>query len=357
MRIRLVIIIVFAALLGAGYVFPRIALNATPTFSPQVNRKKQTGRTVRRRNQSRSQRKPARDYSQFSHRSAKHQSLACDACHKAPTANWLKASAFPDVADYPSHASCIKCHRTEFFKGARPLICSVCHTKVSPRDEARFDFEKPNQPSQFSTIFPHDKHQDVIASDRFKGEPVAAAHALRSAPRAQDKSRAQYYNCAVCHQTEAKTPNPPGGFPDNFMPPAGTFKAAPVGHASCYNCHWKNQEPTHNDCAGCHKLSETDVAMRLAPKRNSLKFAHEPLEAHIAECASCHINITRESSLLNLKPDVPITSCSTSSCHLAQTQTEFEQRKLDSSFGCVKCHTSDVGKRPVPASHSALFTE
>ncbi|MBV9209203.1 MAG: hypothetical protein JOZ52_01165, partial [Acidobacteria bacterium] len=225
MRVRLFIVLVFATLAAAGYLFPRVA-----AFQ-QGNRKKRAAQVK--------QRTAVKDYSRFSHRSAKHESLACNACHKAPTSNWQRATGFPDVADFPTHASCIGCHRTEFFKGARPVICSICHTRVSPRDGSRFAFAKPSQPSQFKAIFPHDKHQDVIAA-------VGLSKSSDSAHAVQDKSGQMYNNCAICHQTLAATPQPAGGFPDNFEPPAGTFKTAPVNHASCFNCHWKTQEPTHN---------------------------------------------------------------------------------------------------------------
>ncbi|MBV9957983.1 MAG: hypothetical protein JO360_06150 [Acidobacteria bacterium] len=351
MRIRLVIVLVFAALWTAGYLFPRVALNASGESAPQVKQKK---RPARRSGQTATGARAAKDYSSFSHRSAKHRSLACDSCHTAPTANWLKASAFPDVADYPGHASCVGCHRTEFFKGARPNICSICHTKVSPRDGARFAFDKPGAPSQFNAVFPHDKHQDVIAAAGFD-------RGFRAAHAGQENAAQKYNNCAICHQTNDETPKPAGGFPDNFEPPAGTFKASPAGHASCFNCHWKNQEPTHNDCAGCHDLSQTDVLQLAAPSRKSLKFTHTR-EQHIAECTTCHINITRASSLRGLKPDVPITSCAT--CHktstdaaIATIETEFEKRNRDPAFVCAKCHTSEVGRLATPASHRRLFSE
>jgi hypothetical protein len=357
MRVRLVIILVFTALAAAGYLFPRVALNASGEAYQQGNRKKRAGRTART-NQS-NRRNPAKDYSEFSHRTAKHQG-DCNTCHKAPTANWQSAAGFPDVADFPTHASCVGCHRAEFFKGARPVICSICHTKVSPRDGARFAFAKPAQPSQFNAIFPHDKHQDVLAATGFN-KRYESAHAVRGTSVVQDKSGQKYNNCAICHETEAVTPVPAGGFPDNFQPPAGTFKTAPVGHASCFNCHWKTQEPTRNDCAGCHQLSQTDVMMLTVPQRLSLKFTHAR-EQHVAECTTCHINITRVKSVVGLKPEVPITSCA--SCHktstdntIATIETEFEQRGRDASFVCAKCHTSEVGRRAVPASHRALFTE
>ncbi len=355
------IIITFAVLLAVYCFYPRIALSVSVEVQIQRVTRAQKKRRVRVQNSNKEDVK-ARDYSQFSHRSDKHKSLQCNACHKAPTPNWQSASGFPDISDYPSHDSCLRCHRSQFFRGARPPICSVCHVKVAPRSKDRFEFAKPRQPGQFNTIFPHDKHQDVIAGIRTSTR-LFAAHAKRKKSPFDDQQSQSYNNCSICHVNEVGTPQPEGGFPDRFSPPEGTFKTAPVGHGSCFNCHWKGQPPLHASCAGCHELSKTDVPILVVPKRLSLKFKHLR-EQHLGECTVCHINITREKSVLALKPDVPITSCSSSSCHGARPdrnvitiETEVDQRVRDAGFVCSKCHTSDVGKRPTPSSHPAALAQ
>jgi hypothetical protein len=166
----------------------------------------------------------------------------------------------------------------------------------------------------------------------------------------------------ICHET-LKSPSPPrGGWRDGFVPAAEAFKALPTTHASCFNCHWKTQEPTRDNCAGCHKLStKTSRDERVWFRRISLKFTHAR-EQHTAECTTCHINITGAGTLLGLRADVPITSCS--GCHKTSTdrtvatiETELEQRKEDTNFTCAKCHTSDIGSRSAPPSHYALFQD
>jgi hypothetical protein len=359
MRNRVVIIVVLVVFALVGCILPRFVRTSNAVSHPQ-SRKKQTKRgTTRRRS---TNRPPAGlDYSTFSHRSDKHRSLACGKCHLAPTVNWQTASGFPDVSDFPTHSACSGCHRSQFFKGARPDICSICHTKVSPRGKERFAFEKPTQPSQFGIVFPHDRHQDVIALDRseIRGD---AAHA-RFLTRFILDNPQLYNNCTICHVTEKGTPMPSGGFQDAFQPPAGTFKTAPTGHDSCFSCHWKNQAPTQRDCAGCHSLSTTDRPNLFAPIRISFKFTHSR-EQHEGECTVCHINITREKSVVGLKPDVPITSCADASCHGASLkpdkvtiETELEKRKPDPGFVCSKCHTSDKGKLAMPSSHSAALQQ
>jgi len=296
------------------------------------------------------------DYSKFSHATKKHQD-ACNTCHKSPTKNWLKVRKFPDIADYPDHDTCVSCHRPQFFVGAKPPICTVCHTKVSPRDEERFAFRKPGGLYQFKIEFPHDKHQDVIASLRGFPKPDKPARFVRasltfSAHAADDKTKT-YNNCEICHTTPTKLPPPPpAGWADSFVPEAATFKGVPVGHASCFNCHWKSQAPKGDDCAGCHKLAAPYLPVTV-PERISMKFKHSR-EQHVAECTVCHINITKAADLRGLKPDVPITSCT--ECHnkdglRLDVSSELDAVDKNRQFVCVYCHTSDVGRRDAPAGH------
>ena len=252
------------------------------------------------------------DYSKFSHSTPKHKAT-CNTCHKIQ---------FPDITDYPSHDACVSCHRPQFFRGARPPICSVCHSKTSPRDEARYEFRNPASKLQFNIDFPHDKHQDVIAQVRF-------AHASQN-----------YNNCTICHGSRT-----------------ATFKASPTDHASCFNCHWKSQEPVAANCNGCHKLATTPFVLADAPKRISAKFIHEgggDKKHHVAECTTCHIHITKSASLRGLKPDVPITACT--ECHNKDGLRQDLNKELVSidknrAFVCVYCHEPSVGTLDAPASH------
>lgn len=342
MKVRLVIVVLFILSASVGYAWT--LRGAEAGADPQNRRGRRAGATRPAA--------PAKDFSHFSHRSAKHAGLACSECHQVPSGDWMKAGGFPDATDYPGHAACVRCHRTEFFRGARPSICTVCHVKVSPRDEARFSFAKPNAASQFSTIFPHDRHQDVIARLRTVGN-LNLAHA------AQQTNPQKYNNCTICHLTDDRALVPTAA--EGFTPPAGTYKTAPTGHVSCFSCHYQNQAPTRMECAGCHQLSPQDVTAKPAPERISLKFTHVR-EQHAAECTTCHINITAAATLRGLKPDVPVSACA--SCHKTSTdrnaatiETELAERDRLATFVCVKCHTSSIGGQKVPVGHRALFAQ
>jgi len=289
------------------------------------------------------------DYTKFSHSTPKHKS-ACNTCHKPPTKNWTKVSQYPDVADFPDHDACVSCHRAQFFKSAKPPICAVCHSKTSPRDDARYDFRKRGT-LQFTTEFPHDRHQDVIARNQTNGSRGALllAHA---APQQN------FNNCTICHSQTALVSKPPAtGWIDSYVPPPATFKAAPVDHSSCFNCHWKSQEPIATNCNGCHKLAPTPYAPTTIPTRISQKFMHDgggEKKQHVAECTSCHINITKSATLRGLKPDVPITACT--ECHNKDGLRQDLNKELaaldkNRAFTCVYCHTSNVGSQDAPSSH------
>ena len=292
------------------------------------------------------------DYSKFSHQTAKHQA-ACNTCHKIPTSNWQRTSGFPDIADYPGHSSCVSCHRSQFFKGARPVICSNCHVKTSPRDDARLLFRDATSESQFQIEFPHDKHQDVIARLRAPSEVRFTSIAFRST----DDKQQTYNNCEICHAPLTNVPKAPtGGWTDNVQPDQTTFRSLPDSHASCFACHWKAQAPVAENCNGCHKLSQLPHTSDF-PTRISLKFKHEgggEKKNHVAECTTCHINITKAASLRGLKPDVPVTSCT--ECHNKEGLRQDLSKELvaldkDSTFVCNYCHTSNIGRQDAPLSH------
>ncbi len=354
---------------------PPAASSRASRFEPQ--RRRQSRRTQAPR---RTAQQSRRNYTNFSHLTPQHRQ-ACDSCHTIPTANWPRVrragDAFPDVTDYPDHPSCINCHRQQFFVGARPQICTVCHTVVSPREGARHPFQnpsenfatarrRPREASEFGINFPHDRHQDVMAlvlpSLRSVGEAqlvrASFQQTAESAPRPVD-------SCTICHQTyrhpqESKDASgkaasdedyvipPPAPLPENelrlkaYWLKRRTFKTSPTGHDSCFNCHWQEggERPLSNDCAGCHRLlsgGRTGLSRRARldvdlnqpfvkaiddaeilekwANRKAANFRHERSEHLDVGCTACHINITTINRLDVNTLDVPILTCSSSRCH------------------------------------------
>jgi hypothetical protein len=314
----------------------------------------------------------AAKYSAFLHSSDKHKSLACNDCHKIPTA-WTAKRDFPDVADFPDHDACVRCHRQQFFTrqafiGTGPAICTVCHVRAAPREDKRFAFGKPNNSNQamkakderqFTIEFPHDKHQNVIARLQLnRSVQFVRASFLRSA--SADEKRPDYNNCSLCHQrNDVLVIAPLRPQPGDSAQSNKFFKTTPDSHDACFNCHWKNQKPVADDCNGCHMEAPTFVALS-GVKRISAVFSHEGGKGeHVLECTTCHINITRASTLRGLTPDVPINACAT--CHRDSKKTtypkavtiETELEQFKKTGDCTYCHTPDVGKKKPPPSHDA----
>jgi hypothetical protein len=317
----------------------------------------------------------AAKYSAFLHSSEKHKGLTCNACHKLPT-DWTAKRDFPDAADFPDHDACVRCHRQQFFTrqafaGTGPTICTVCHTRAAPREDARFAFGKPNNANQatkpkderqFTIEFPHDKHQNVIASLRRRAEKEDNLLLIRAAffGTTPDDKKPDYNNCSLCHEPNnsreaiSLIPARPGDPSPNRY-----FKAVPHSHDACFACHWKGQKPVSDDCAGCHKPAATFTGVNPLPRKSAM-FSHEGgKENHVQECTTCHINITRARTLRGLTPDVPVTTCAT--CHKDNkkitypkiTSIEDELTQFKKTGNCAYCHTEDFGKKKPPASHEA----
>jgi hypothetical protein len=343
------------------------------------------------------------DYSKFAHSThVTKEKMSCDSCHKFPTRNWSQVrqgeAAFPDVAEFPDHATCLNCHRQQFFARERPqpVICSNCHVNVTPRDTARFLFPslgdvsnaqtpKTDLTREFAVYFPHDKHLDALALHKPTPKPevkfVTASWQKPTGDSSDQKT------CPICHQTylpqgdsdEEYVTKPPSNLGDNFWLKKGTFKTIPTSHAACFGCH--NVEvgitPAPSDCNACHKLNiepvaSTDFDANLASrigvsdKRmlmgwerrvSSGAFRHEGGEHPNISCTRCHTVPTMNT--LNVKTlSVSVRTCGgAEGCHVTATlddggilNYEIDKRKTNPGFVCTKCHVG-FGKRAIPESH------
>jgi len=202
------------------------------------------------------------DYTRFSHANPKHR-LECQTCHKFPSANWQsvrkEGDAFPDISEFPDHASCINCHRKQFFARERPAprICVNCHVKATPNDTSRYPFPSLREAfmatprgatfvAEFRVQFPHDKHSDQ--------------------------------ECTDCHES----PESP--------------KTKPLAHALCFTCHNQESElpPSPQSCDACHKTgSETSRRLfaHAAPQATNTdysRFKHDNKNHARLPCLLCH---------------------------------------------------------------------
>lgn len=412
-RGRMIGLVCFCALLSLPFLYPRASSNGATL----VQQRRRAPQTPQRRRAPRA-RQPqgtktsaasgatARNYSRFKHEDHRLPvaKLDCADCHtiSSPLEPDLVAAATkPSAAGYPYHDSCVRCHRQQFFKGASPAICSVCHTRSSPRLAARDMLKFPKQDEQqiareFPGYFPHSTHQSVIA--RQKSVPPSQqaltnwSFARASFRAVEDAPPRLPENCATCHLTDEREPVAiaVGGTETAFKPEVkGTFKTVPSGHASCFNCHWQSQKPVKDDCAGCHLSQDEYTKKKRAaslqaqlpgllspkaaewfktwprdwPKRLSIKFRHDTANHNIG-CTSCHINLMQMETLNIPKADVPIATCAP--CHISTSPvlrreggnlTIFSEMTAEAkdtenrTNTCIGCHTSVIGRERPPCSH------
>lgn len=334
-------------------------------------------------------------YSAFPHDAKGHQ-LQCASCHTFPSSNWnlvrTGPAAFPDVTDYPKHESCLNCHRQQFFRGARPAICSICHTNPSPSDSSRHPFPNPRElfdaspkgklaVSDFEISFPHVKHIDIVAA---AGGARSAFRTASFTPIAMAEE-----SCVVCHTTlqpqgssdDEYVTKPPATIGDGFWLKKGTFKSVATGHTTCFTCHSVDSgiAPAPTDCATCHKLKQAappaDFDEKLAVQMgvtdrikldawrrrdSSGTFRHEFQSHAELSCDTCH-NVQVINTLDAKTKRVAISSCSM--CHATATvddggalNFEVQSRKTNAVFQCTKCHVV-FGKQPIPPSHIQAIVE
>ena len=406
----------FIVLAALGFALARQTSTASGLASPEPQRRARGARQPGGGGARAANRRLRVDYRKFSHASPQHQKQACDACHKFPSPNWQGArkadAAFPDITERPAHASCLNCHREQFFARQRPApaICSVCHTGVTPRNTARHPFPNPPEAfnltprardfaSDFQIFFPHDKHLEVVSEVKPAHESDAGglfikASLIRTSSSTQQKDEQKKEeqqpnesSCSVCHQTyqpqgeseEEYATNPPKDLGEAFWLKKGTFKTTP-NHATCFTCHSQESglPPAPNDCAACHRLApvprpRADFDPKLAAamsvtdpiilqkwrRRTSGAFRHEWMSHAELSCNACH-NVTAMNTLEEATKKVPILSCggAGSGCHVTPTTDDggilnyvLDQRKAKPDFQCAKCHVN-LGREPTPKSHA-----
>ena len=300
-----------------------------------------------------------------------------------PTSNWATArkNPYPDVTSYPYHTSCFACHQKDLYTNGG-AFCGGCHVVSGPLARGGagvLPFPSKSHSMQFTTIFPHDVHQNLIASDTTRndvavGHFVLAGFTANATPTPTPTPAALapvFYNCAICHRTMEQLPKyltrkitlekPLGdAVADTFTPLSKTaanfFKDGPESHASCFTCHYQRVKPGAYDCAGCHKLTEPYTEKK-AIERYSLKFSHSTTNHANKDCTTCHVRITQNSDVSKMKDaDVPFQTCSTSSCHGSNIEEEIKKREAAAAakqpvFQCSYCHTTAVGRYDIPASH------
>jgi c(7)-type cytochrome triheme protein len=242
-------------------------------------------------------------------------------------------AAFPDVAEFPEHTSCLNCHRQQFFARERPVpkICSNCHVKATPVDTSRYPFPSlgeaflataraVNFVPEFDVFFPHDKHADAA-------------------------------ECKDCHKADGEFPTKaPANVSNLFQLRKRTSKTHPLTHANCFTCHNQESElaPLPQNCDACHKLpasadlktSEQRLFAHAAPQSSTdfSQFKHDDRNHARLPCLLCHRreNNSPQPTLPGKADHAPCTGC------------HAQQFSNPASAICTICHT-DVQSGKVKA--------
>ncbi len=375
-RIRIIIISAAALAFGASIFTVSSAPNQLSLFSRAISPSIETPDDATA---------PSVRGSTFSHSTRAHREgkyASCESCHAIPTRNWATArkDPYPDVKNYPYHPSCFGCHAKDVYSNGG-AFCGTCHTEASMRARGGagvLPFPIKSHAMQFTTIFPHDLHQNLIASDTTRndvalGHFMLASFAINATPTPTPAAAPApvFYNCAICHKTITQMPkyvprkitgekSLADATADTFTALSKTgadfFKDGPDSHASCFTCHYQRVKPAAYDCAGCHRLTEPYFEKK-AIERYSLKFSHSTTNHVNKDCTTCHVRITQNSDISKMKDaDVPFQTCSTSSCHGSNIEEETKKREASSAakqpaFQCSYCHTTAVGRYDIPPSH------
>lgn len=316
----------------------------------------------------------------FTHTEQHHKSKDCAFCHKMPTANWLPARGYPDVAQFPGHASCFGCHKTSaVFTGGKPTFCLGCHSDIAPGRAPFRKFPIASKPREFNIAFPHKTHQDLLAN-LLRRQLTAPGHFVNASWSVPDEKNPVRNSCAVCHSDTKAVPvvkAPPikeglekasdgASGVAAASPVAGFFKADPEGHATCFACHFSGIKAPSTDCKGCHVAAPAFKPTETIA-RYSVRFDHAR-EQHKTDCMSCHVRIAQSEDSRSLKdPDVPVLACV--SCHgkpfnssdrknkdywQSALNNEIIGRQKEKTMVCAYCHSDEVGRYDIPASHLAL---
>ena len=92
------------------------------------------------------------------------------------------------------------------------------------------------------------------------------------------------------------------------------FKTMPLGHQTCFTCHFTGIKPVSSDSAGCHTLTKPYQDNEDASTAIRSKFDHTQKDHAGKDCMACHVRIAQNADAKAMKdPDVPILSCAP--CH------------------------------------------
>lgn len=268
--------------------------------------------------------KPARVSGGFDHGqtryplTGKHAGVACEACH--PKGNFKEPLAF---------AHCTDCHKTDphhgqFANRADGGDCAACHSvsgfkpsTFGAAEHAATRFALRGRHSETACAKCHVPNPKGVV---FRIEDTACSSCHRDPHGGQFRDAPYQNRCEGCHSES-------GFKPSTFTPDRHASSAYPLtgAHATV-------------PCAGCHKLSQGEAAIRPVPYRFSDR-----------TCAACHTDPHQGQFVTRMKAMLPGgTAAGCQACHHTSSwhdlpdfdhaSTGFQLEGAHRKIPCARCH-------------------
>ena len=211
----------------------------------------------------------AAKYSTFTHHThgpdgqdARAKLLKCSDCHTLPPvveATTPAPATLTDPLKSPYHDAyhdaCFGCHEREIYRGARPPICSVCHSRVSPRATAGDVKVWQFVTAKFNHLGGRAQHDDKKCGECHYADPSKEPVKFPKAPIAA---------CLGCHRSN----NP------RILTEIDKYEDVLQGKAL------KPNEP--RECVGCHL---PEVGKRPPPCSHFKLFGYDYFDAEYPQIA------------------------------------------------------------------------
>jgi hypothetical protein len=249
--------------------------------------------------------------------------LQCNLCHTAKTQGSVEL-------ERPGHEQCEACHKDDFEKELKQVVCAQCHQTFPPQGES-----------------------DLLPFPRYKNTRALLfqfSHASHVDQKERNTPQGFRADCTFCHKFDA----------------GGVFAKFP-GHSECATCHAKpGMKPLLNasldvdGCRGCHSPEEIEnpgftkdrrliSQVTVSGKYVDIRFSHiahfQVKDAFEINCTTCHYAVPKSTSLADLTLPQMLDCVG---CHDTSKRMPAQFRMSN----CSTCHASTVEGLFSPASHN-----
>jgi hypothetical protein len=216
----------------------------------------------------------------------KHRAVACDKCHKEPTAGNESRTSILGTRNF---TDCTPCHTSQHGPKFSSQTCMSCHAPTGWNEVREQQFN-------------HD-----LTNFKLRGKHASV-------------------KCQDCHKTNAKAPS---------------GRVLKLAHGKCTDCHADHHQGEFlvkylNDCAKCHTEDGFRPSLYSLVRHDESRF--QLRGAHMAvPCARCHNPSSSD------RPVFRFSNLKCASCHKDPHGGQF--KNLMGEVGCTRCHSTDEWKK------------